>query len=378
MSATRNKASEVLLPNESLMHFDQQGNNNACGTTSLAMVMSYLGVDETKETIDAVIRQMDIFSSPEDLMTFARDRGLQAQAYNHGAWPDIERNASLGVPCILLVKFSGYHYVVVTGYGNDLNNGQRYAVLHDPAKDENDPGQFRLEAELIAAGNNVGFGFADYYMAFATGAAAPLSPGNSSGIQGALGTLEGVTNITNGISGIIHPSSAGGVVHGVVQAVGGVVGGIISGLGTLSQVGGQQLTSVVAGIPVLKNLVQPIGDIMNGVGAVIGDLGNGIGNVITDLGAGLGKSIDDILTGIARAGRDLGNAFGSLLKGDFGGFLTGIGDVLGGLVGAVGSAVSDAADAVGSAISDAADAVGSAISDAADAVGSAISDLFSW
>jgi hypothetical protein len=375
MSVTPDPATEVLLPNVASMPFDFQGTSNACGTTSLAMLMTYLGVPETKEAIDSVIRRMDIFSSPEDLMTFARDRGLQAQGYNHGAWPDIEGDAGLGVPCILLIKIRGFHYVVVTGHGTDPTNSQRYAVLHDP---EQTTDRLLYEAELIAAGNNVGFGFADYYMAFATRSGARLPPGNSSGIQGALGTLEGVTNVTNGISNIIHPTSAGGVAHGIVQAVGGAVEAIVSSLGAVYQVAGQWLTSVVAGIPVLSNIVQPIGDIINGIGAVIGDLGNGIGNVITDLGTGLGKAIDDILTGIVRAGRNLGSAFGSLLNGDFGGFLTSLGDALGGLVGAVGSAVSDAVDAVGSAISDAADAVGSAISDAADAVGSAISDLFSW
>ena len=339
------------------------------------MVMSYLGVPETKDAIDAVIRRMDIFSSPEDLIAFARDRGLQAQGYNHGAWSEIEREVGLGAPSILLIKIGGFHYVVVTGHGVDSANGQRYAVLHDP---EYNADQLLYEAELIAAGDNVGWGFADYYMAFARQAADRLPPGNSNGIQGVLGALEGVTNITNGFSNVIHPTSVGGALHGIFQVVGGLIGGIISGVGGLFQIAGQWLTGLVAGIPVVSNIVQPVGDIINGIGAVIGDVGNGIDSMISELGAGVGKAIDDILTGLVSTGRYLGTAFGSLLKGDFGGFLTSVGNAVGGLVRAVGSAISDVVDAVGSAISDAADAVGSAISDAADAVGSAISDLFDW
>src|SRR5581483_11886772 len=99
MAVTRDPASEQLLPHVASMPFDAQGSSNACGTTSLAMVMSYLGVPETKEAIDAVIRRMDIFSSPEDLVDFAREHGLQGQGYNNGSWGDIETFVGRGEPC---------------------------------------------------------------------------------------------------------------------------------------------------------------------------------------------------------------------------------------------------------------------------------------
>lgn len=67
------------------------------------------------------------------------------------------------------------------------------------------------EADLITMGNNVGWGFADYYMAFAGWSHGPLPAGNSTGVQGALGALEGVTNITNGLSSVIETASVGGI-----------------------------------------------------------------------------------------------------------------------------------------------------------------------
>ena len=384
MSVTRDPASEELLPDVASMPYYQQGTANACGTTSLAMVMTYLGVPETKDSIDAVIRRMNIFTSPEDMIGFARDNGLQAQGYNHGSWPDIEPDAARGAPCILLINASyaypdgtynsGLHYVVLTGHGTDPVTGQRYAVLHDP--DYATADMLLYEADLTSMGNSVDWGFADYYMAFAAGSAPPLPPGNSTGAQGALGAVEGVTSITNGLMGIIDPASFGGVVHGLGQVAGGIIGGIISGVGGLLQAGGQWLHGAVAGIPVLRNIVQPIADLIDGLGAVLGDLGNGITSVITDLGAGLGQGIDDLLNGLAGVGRSLDGAVGSLLKGDLGGFLEGVGSALSNLLGALGSAVSDAASAVGSALSDAANAVGDAVSDAANAIGTALSDIF--
>lgn len=53
----------------------KQGNTNACGTTSLAMIMSYLlGRHIAHEQIDDEIRRLDSFSSPNDLVVYAAQR----------------------------------------------------------------------------------------------------------------------------------------------------------------------------------------------------------------------------------------------------------------------------------------------------------------
>ena len=63
---------------------------------------------------------------------------------------------------------------------------------------------------------------------FATFGEEPLPPGNDQGIEGVLGTLEGVTNITNGIMNVIQPSSPGSIVHGLGQFAGGIVASAIA------------------------------------------------------------------------------------------------------------------------------------------------------
>lgn len=383
MGVTRDSLSETQLPNVGNMPFDPQGTSNGCGTTSLAMTMTYLGVPETKDQIDAVIRQLDIFSSPEDLMGFATSHGLQAQGYNNGAWENIESCIPLGQPCICLINasytypdnstISGFHYVVITGFGIDPVVNQRYAIFHDP----NFGSEMVLyESQFIQMGNAMGWGFHDYYMAFAT-FATELPPGNNDGIQGVLGTLEGVTNITNGLGNIFHPGSVGSVFHGIFQFAGGIVETIGSGIGGLLQVGGQWLTGVVSKVPVLRNIVQPIGDLINGVGAVLGDLFNGVGSVINDVGLGLEGVVNSIVDGVAGVVKNIVGAFGALADGNIAGFFEGIGSAIGSAVTAVAGVVTSVVSAVGNAVGDAASAVGNAIGDAASAVGNAVSNFFS-
>jgi hypothetical protein len=383
MSVTRDPSSEVQVPNVGAMPFIQQGTSNGCGTTSLAMTMTYLGVPETKDQIDAVIRQLDIFSSPEDLMAFATSHGLQSQGYNNGVWENIESCMPLGQPCICLINanysypdntsVSGFHYVVITGFGIDPTNNQRYAIFHDPNFGS---AMVLYESQFVQMGNDMGWGFHDYYMAFAT-FATELPPGNDTGIQGVLGTLEGVTNITNGIGNTFKPKSVGSVFHGIFQIVGGIVETVGSGIGGLLQVGGQWLRGVVKGVPVLRNIVQPIGDVINGIGAIFGDVFNGVGSIINDIGVGIGGIVDGIVNGVVSVVKNLGGALGALFRGNIAGFFEGIGSAIGSVVTAVANVVTSALTAVGNAVSDAVSAVGNAIGDAASAVGNAVSDFFS-
>src|SRR5262249_16330659 len=127
MAVTRNPASETQLPNVGNMPFFQQGSSNGCRTTSLPMVITYLALPKTNDQIDAVLRQLDIFTSPEDMTGFATSHGLQAQGYNHGVWENIESFIPLGQPCICLINanytypdnstINGFHYVAITGFG---------------------------------------------------------------------------------------------------------------------------------------------------------------------------------------------------------------------------------------------------------------------
>ncbi len=337
---------ERYLPHVGTMPYLDQGSANACGTTCLAMAMTYLGVPRTHEQIDSDIRRWDTFSSPNDLIDYARRRGLKAEGYNRGTWQDVKAHIDQGHPCICVIQadytyppphggnLNGLHYVVITGYGRARKTDAEFAVFHDPNVG-NDPvtgtGGFDMEAflnDFDGLWDNVGWGFHNYYIALAD-KKSRLPAGNDDGIEGVLGTLDGVTNITNGLDRMwtIDPRQ---FVHGLLQFAGGVIQTVVCGIGALIQLGGQWLKGIVDNVPVLRNIVQPIGDLLNGVGAVLGDLGSAIGNVFADAGA----FVEDLFSGnLAGAASDVGNAITDAASG-------------------IANAVSDAASAVGNAVSD--------------------------
>src|SRR5689334_22772778 len=82
----KSRSSETRLPHDGTMPLYDQGNTNGCGTTSLAMIMSYLlGRPVTQAEVDHAIRRMDVFTSPRDMIEFAQANGLAAAGYNHGS-----------------------------------------------------------------------------------------------------------------------------------------------------------------------------------------------------------------------------------------------------------------------------------------------------
>jgi hypothetical protein len=172
-------------------------------------------------------------------------------------------------------------------------------------------------------------GFNNYFIGYgAPGSSLP--PGRDDGIQSTLGLLDGLTNVTNGVDRITSPDSVGSFLHGIPQLFGGISQSIGCFAGSLLQLGAGWLNNAVDGIPVLQNIVQPFGDVINGAGAVVGDLFN----------AG-GEAFDDF-----------GSALENLSNGDVGGFVSSLGDSAVDVGKGVVDAVGDAASAVGDAVSD--------------------------
>lgn len=336
-------SSETQIPNPGNMpYYQQQG--NACGTTTLAEIMSYLGVPMDQADVDNAIRRMNTFTAPDDMIDFARSNGLSAEGYNNGTFDEIKSMIDAGDPVQAMVdgdssvsvtddgsqgnfSVSGLHYIAITGYGTDPATGEQYITYHDPNRPD---GEQRMPvSDFEKMWGNVPGGFNNYFIAYGP-KGADLPPGNDDGIQGTLGALNGVTNITNGFDRIISPDNVGDFVHGLFEVPSGIVQGIGSAIGAGFQLGGSWLNNAVSGIPVLQNIVQPIGDILNGFGAAVGDVFDGFG----------------------KAGNNLGQAFGSLAQGDIGGFVSGIGNAVGNAASGVASAVGDAVSAVGNAVSD--------------------------
>ena len=128
-------------------------------------------------------------------------------------------------------------------------------------------------------------GYKNYFIVY--GGSSELPPGRNDGVQGIQAAENGVANYWNGLDRIFDPDNWGGVVHGVFQVAGSVPQGILGYFGAELQLGGNWLNSKVDGIPVLRNIAEPLGDAVNTVGAAIGDLANGAGESVDDLGSAI-------------------------------------------------------------------------------------------
>jgi ABC-type bacteriocin/lantibiotic exporter with double-glycine peptidase domain len=164
------------------MPFLDQGTTNGCGTTSLAMITSYLtGRPISQAQVDHEVRRMDIFSPPGELVEFARARGLSAEMYNNGSIDELKGFLDRGIPCQALISsdnsgsLTTLHYVAVVGYGVD-DKGKEYVILHDPNKGD-DPSTPGLEGGLVRMSmdefkskwSKPPAGFENFFIAYAPG-----------------------------------------------------------------------------------------------------------------------------------------------------------------------------------------------------------------
>jgi hypothetical protein len=336
------------LPNSgSMPHYRQVG--NACGTTTLAEIMSYLGVHMEQKDIDPSIRRMGgMFTAPDDMINFARDHGLSAEGYNNGSWDQVKNMIDMGCPVQAFVegdssvnvtdngnpgKFSvdGMHYIAITGYGTDPTTGEQYVTYHDPNRDDGD--QRMSVSDFQKMWDNTPFNYHDYFIAYGKNGT-HLPAGNNDGIEAVQTGADGITNLTNGLNRIYSPDGVGSFLRAFPEISGGLSQTIGGGVGGGMQIAGNWINNEVNGVPVLKQFVQPFGDVLSGAGAVIGDIGNGVG-----------KSYDDF-----------GSAIESLTHGNFGDFASGI----------------------ASSVADPVEGVVDSLGDAAKSVGHAVEDAFSW
>ncbi len=330
------------IPNADNMPYLYQGNTNGCGSTSLAMVLNYYGIDVSRQDIDNSIRRVDnsIGATPEDELQYARDHGLDAEEYNNGTWDEVKSMIDQGYPVMASVTGQnipeipsgnlpdGRHQIVITGY-ETAADGTQYVLFHDPNYGSAGAEKKISLADFEKAWGQEDFGVKNFFMVFAPGGS-NLPPSRMDGAQGAMAALNGAANVCNGWDRIFSPDNFGSFVHGIPEFFGGLVQTAGGGVGALLQLGAEKLRGLVDGIPVLQNIVEPFTDVVSGLGGAVADAFNGIG----------------------KAFNSVGGAFESLCNGDVGGFVSGLGNAAGNLVTGAANAVSDAASTVGNAISD--------------------------
>lgn len=128
-------------------YLENQGNTNGCGTTSLAMMLSYWKGEPkayTREKIDEKIRtgpdQM-AFSSPDNLEGYAKDQGFRSNAISGGSMEQLKGYLDKGVPVQVLYDPNNdggdtlLHYVNVVGYKGSGDKIDQLTIA-DPATGE--------------------------------------------------------------------------------------------------------------------------------------------------------------------------------------------------------------------------------------------------
>lgn len=126
-------------------YLQHQAGTNGCGTTSLAMILSFWqgrpGAFD-RPAIDAQIRcgpDALAFTSPNHLVSYARTHGFRCRGINRGSWDQLRGLLDHGVPVLVLYDPPGdghdmlLHYVVVIGYTEQRHGEVSHLTIADPA-----------------------------------------------------------------------------------------------------------------------------------------------------------------------------------------------------------------------------------------------------
>ncbi|MEP6653117.1 MAG: C39 family peptidase [Myxococcales bacterium] len=316
------------------MPYYDQGQTNGCGTTSEAMILTYLlGHPVHQYDIDNQIRQVNSFTSPQDMVRYAQRQGLSAEMYNHGTINELQGYVARGIPCQCMISadnsgsISTLHYVDVVGFGTDTS-GRDGVVVHDPANPDGGRSQFIPIAEFQAKWAKPPGGFENFFIAYAPGGTA-LPPSRKDGIEGTLAGAEGVANVTNGFHRFFAPNTAGEYFHGLVQLPTGigqtVGGGVLGGI----ELGSDWIHGKTNGIPVVKNIVGPATAVVSAAAASGSDVVNGAAEGVDDVG----QAAQDLIDGNFKAA---GSDAKQVVTDVVGGAVDGVKDAGKGLVNAVG------------------------------------------
>jgi len=119
---------------------DDQGNTNACGTTSLTSVLKYFGSNVKDHwEIDKAIRstKFDMFTAPGDIVSYARSKGFNAGLKNNSSAEEAAKFIDQGVPVIALIdpgdKYDfNMHWVVLVGYEKNDQGKVSSLKIADP------------------------------------------------------------------------------------------------------------------------------------------------------------------------------------------------------------------------------------------------------
>ncbi len=349
-----------------------QGSQNSCGTTSLAMMLTFLtGKPFTTAEIDKQIRRLNSFgTAPADLKRFAEDQGIPCAMLNNSSISELKDQIAQGRGVMVSLddpysngSDGGFkdHYVCVTGF--EMKNGKEYVKIRDPNGDDNPNatkfggnGDYSMPIEEFEKKwGKTTDGYNNFMMVFGH-PGEDLPADRLDGMEASVDMASAYWNLANNVDRIFSPDDVGSFAHGV-----------IGGLGAAGTI-----------------LPTAIGWGVNWLGTQVHDFAkklpfplSGVGIALATPFQAVGTAIADISAGFSNAGDRLGGAFESLFHGDFKGFGTGLFNAGKEVVKGVVNGVVDAGKAVVNGAKDIAEGAVNAVKDVGSAIGDGVKKIFS-
>ena len=362
---------------------------NACGTTSLAMVMDYFypgRAGNNHNVIDKEIRRADLFSTPDNLASYAEDHGLRSSVKTEASLSDIKGALDKGLPVQVVIDPDGNkgdfttHFVVVEGYEQDAAGNITKLNISDPAGAK----KYSIDADTFMKRwsdlnySNVPSGMSRMMITYAPTDNRPIKgldgvtrrandidlPGNSL-LHDIFSNSTPARTLGNGISDVVSGAAnlqLGTFLGGIVKTVGGAVGTALSIGGGYAQKGGQ---AAIAWGKKKWNKGGLGNKILGGLAVVGGGIAKGAGWVVQKAGNAIGWVAGKVGDAVKAVGNKIGDAAKAVGKG------------IRNAAKAVGKGIKNAAKAVGNGVKKAAKAVGNGVKNAAKAVGNGIKKIFS-
>lgn len=299
----------------------RQGETNACGPLALWLALGQFGrATQTWQQLDGELRPWDLGTSPGILLEGARERGLQAQLYNHGSFFDLERETQAGRAVLVLADVGGYdrpngdmqpgsggdfesHWMRVTRAWEDSMH-RRWVEYENPwgAREVLRFEQFEaLWRDQRLGGVPTGYDCA--YILIDRAKAKPLPTTTADDVQAVLAVTDGAQTFARGVDALLR----GKALTGLGRLASGITTTLLGAAGAALAVPGEALTR--AGDALLD--VANRGLEQGGVSAIAGAAAGAAGLAVRGLGM--------IASAAGNAIGFIGNAVGAMIQGAFSG-----------------------------------------------------------
>ncbi|MBI5544828.1 MAG: C39 family peptidase [Deltaproteobacteria bacterium] len=215
--------------------FDQ-GQTNSCGTTSLAICLERMGVRVPRTEIDSQIREVNIWTSMDDITQYAKGKGLQAAVYDKGSFEKLQNELANGRQIMVLTdveqaqdgklsrgseKDTGWHYMVATEAFT--SEGKQYVTYQNPwGVQQTVPFERFDQLWSNLKMFNAEVGFDRSYILLDQADSKKLPASNAFELAAPASIMHGVSNLANGVADL----GKGRIAQGASRVAAGVVGSV--------------------------------------------------------------------------------------------------------------------------------------------------------